>query len=109
MIAGTKTFTADVFKEVGGTPVGPDVDHFVPVNPEVLASLNPDVIIVPSTKGTAAHDVQSIYSDPRFKSTNAVKKNRVVTMDEDILLRRGSRVDHLVTGAYSALVSSGAH
>jgi ABC-type Fe3+-hydroxamate transport system substrate-binding protein len=109
LIAGTKTFTDDVFKEVGGTPVGPDVDHFVPLNAETLVALNPDLIVVPSSKGTAAHDEQSIAADPRFKSTNAVKNGRIATMDEDVVLRRGARVDHFIEGAYKVLVGAGNH
>jgi iron complex transport system substrate-binding protein len=107
MIAGTNTFEDDVFKEVGGTPVGPNVGNFVPLNPELLVSFNPDVIIVPTIKGTAAHDVDSITSDSRFKSTNAVKNGRVIPLDEDVVLRRGARVDHFIDGAYSALASNG--
>jgi iron complex transport system substrate-binding protein len=107
MIAGTQTFTADVFKEVGGTPVGPDVNRFVTLNPETLASLNPDVIVIPTTKNEATHDLQSVASDPKYKSTNAVKNGRIVAMDEDIALRAGERVNNLIDGAYKAVATQG--
>jgi iron complex transport system substrate-binding protein len=106
MIAGTKTFEADVFREVGGSPVGPDTDKFVPVNAETLISENPDLIVVPTTKATGAHDIQEIVSDPKFKSTNAVKNGHIQAMDEDIVLRRGTRVDHFIEGAYKAVISA---
>lgn len=109
LIAGTKTFQASVFHDVGGIPVGPDTDKFVPLNAEVLISQNPDVIVVPTTKATGPHDIQEIANDPRLKSTNAVKHARIVAMDEDVALRRGTRVDHFVTGAYEAIATAGAH
>ena len=109
LIAGTKSFEADVFKVVGGEPVGPSSDRFVPVSAEMLISENPDLIVVPTTKATGAHDIQEIVNDPRFKSTNAVKNGHIQAMDEDVVLRKGSRVDHFIEGAYKAVESVGGH
>ena len=70
MIAGTDSFIADVVKSSGGTPVGPKGALYVPLDPELLASLNPQFII---TSG----DYSPLVTDSRFKSLKAVRTTRV--------------------------------
>lgn len=97
MIAGTKSFIADVVRKAQGEPMGPDADRFVPVSAESLVDLNPDVIV-------SAGDPASILKDPRLQTIAAIKNDRVLPGDPDYLLRRGSRVDKLITGLYKFFI-----
>lgn len=91
MIAGTKSFVADVVRKAQGDPVGPDSDQFVGASIESLIEMNPDVIV---SAGLAT----SLRKDPRLATISAVKNNRIVETDPDVSLRRGSRVDKLILG-----------
>lgn len=99
MIAGTKSFVADVVRKAQGDVIGPDADRFVPVSAEALVDWNPDVIV-------SAGDPASLLKDPRLQTLAAVKNNRVLPGDPDYLLRRGSRVDKLITGLYKFFIAS---
>lgn len=98
LIAGTKSFQADVVRVGGGTLVGPDSDRFVPINAEELIQLNPDMIL---TAGAP----DALMSDPRLKSLTAVAKVHVRGMDQDIAVRRGYRVQNLISLVHRALQS----
>lgn len=91
MIAGTKSFVADVVRKAQGEPVGPDADLFVSASAESLIELNPDLIV---SSGMAT----SLRKDPRLASVAAIKNNRILETNPDVLLRRGSRVDKLIGG-----------
>jgi iron complex transport system substrate-binding protein len=103
LIAGTKSFAADVVRTCGGEPVGPDADRFVANNPESLIQENPDLIILATDisglkdsgkKRDAMMKVANTFAaDPRYKSITAIKSGNVAPMDADVLLRQGYRVD----------------
>jgi len=110
MVAGTKTFIADVVRGCGADVKGPDADKFVPLNAEQFIQTNPDVILVNepgfkvlmgdgrfgSVKAVAATkpilgEVTAHPDDPAAKA-----KLRVLPVSEDLLLRAGSRVQNLM-------------
>jgi len=107
MIAGTKSFLADVVNLAGGELVGPPVDTFVPASPENLATLNPDIIVLPTSDAHATADANSLFHDPRLQSLTAIKKDNIKALDEDVLLRRGARVDNLIKNLHLAIASKG--
>jgi ABC-type Fe3+-hydroxamate transport system substrate-binding protein len=96
MITGTDSFIADVVKASGGDPVGPKAPRFVPLDPETLISQNPDWIF---TSG----DEKPFTSDPKFKTLKAVTSKHVVAINSDVLLRRGTRVDGLITAIHNVI------
>ena len=102
-VAGTKGFIASAVKAGGGDLVGPDTKIFTPMNAEAVIAANPDVIIVPGTK-TDVKAALTVLGNPKYKTLNAVKNQRVRAVDQDVLLRRGGRVDLLVKGIHQALV-----
>lgn len=97
MIAGTKSFQADLIKKIGLTPVGPDSNKFEMLNPEQFVSLNPGFIVT-------AGKTDSLRNDPRFKSVDAIKNLRMVGLDSDIVLRKGARVDSFIKNAHKAVI-----
>ncbi len=98
-IVGTDGFLADIIRIGGGQIVGPKGEHFVPLNPETLVSLNPDVILVNGTKADHA-GYDSLIKDPRFATVTAIKQNRVGVIESNVLLRSGQRVDQLIKAAH---------
>ncbi|MDX2064437.1 MAG: helical backbone metal receptor [Fimbriimonadaceae bacterium] len=104
-IAGTEGFLADVIRVSGGSLVGPKADRFVPLSPESVIAQNPDIIVIPFEADQNKQDVSQrnaearvrlLLADPRFKSLNAIKNRKIVPIDEDVLTRRGYRVDKLI-------------
>lgn len=96
MFVGAKSFQADLIKSMGATPIGPNSDKFETLNPEFLMSQNPDVIIV-------AGDLNTFTADKRFASLKAVKEQRMFGLPQDIILRRGCRVDSCIYEGHKAL------
>jgi iron complex transport system substrate-binding protein len=97
MIAGTKSFQADVVKSIGADLVGPDSNKFEPLNPEFLISQNPGVIIT-------AGATKDFLSDKRFASLSAVKNLKIFGLEADVVLRRGARVDAFLLQGHKALM-----
>src|SRR5262249_51891715 len=108
LIAGTKSFQADVIRNCGGDLVGPESDRFVPVNPESMLQTNPDIVILAADISAYDRDknrqrqimvdiANKFVTDPRFRSTKAAATGHVFPMDADILLREGARVDQLMS------------
>ena len=110
MIAGANSFYADVLKSVGATVVGPEAEKFVNVNPEWFISQNPDAIVIGVNKAdppSANEAVAALLKDARFKNVNAIAKKQIIAIDQDVLLRRGWRVDKLIEGLHQALATTG--
>lgn len=105
MVAGTKSFIADVVKASGGEPVGPASEKFEMANAETLVSANPDFIVVgvSSDKAQATSELKAIVSDPRLKAMKAIAKNDVLPINQDVLVRRGNRVDRLIEAMHKLL------
>jgi iron complex transport system substrate-binding protein len=71
-------------------------DPFTPVNAEVLAELNPDVILV-MTKGLASvGGVTGLRNLPGIAQTAAGKEGRVLAVDDSLLLSFGPRTPDLL-------------
>lgn len=114
LIAGSRGFLADVVRTCGGTLAGPDADRFVDLNPESVAALNPDIILLAvdvapvgtsigagsnikeKQEAIASAALSKFRSDPRMAALRAVKSNRVITANADVVLRQGARVDQLI-------------
>jgi iron complex transport system substrate-binding protein len=96
MIAGKKSFAASCVGACGAEIVGPDSNKFEALSPESFIQMAPDGIIIATTKNDAEVAVKSLVSDPRIKSTAAIVNDKVFSIDQDVVLRRGSRVDKLI-------------
>ncbi len=88
-IVGTESFQADMVKACGGEPVGPKGTIFVAANAEELVSMNPDVIL-------SAGVADSLRKDARLQNISAIKNNRVMEFNPDVITRRGGRVDRVM-------------
>ena len=71
-------------------------DPFTPVSAEVLAELNPDVILVMSKGLASAGGVAGLKALPGVAQTTAGKKGRILAVDDSLLLSFGPRTPDLI-------------
>lgn len=100
---GTKSFLADAVRCGGGDVVGPNAERFVPLNVEMLVSLNPDTIVIPVDREKAKPQVDAVLNNPKLQTVSAIKNRKIVGLDADVALRRGGRVDKLISSVYRGL------
>ena len=102
-VAGTDSFVADAVRIAGGDAVGPKSEKFEAASPEAMVAAAPDMIILATSKDNGAKDLAALRSDPRFTNSPAVKNGRVTALNQDVVVRRGSRVDTLISQLHRAL------
>jgi iron complex transport system substrate-binding protein len=71
-------------------------DPFTPVSAEVLAELNPDVILVMSKGLASVGGVVGLKALPGVAQTTAGKKGRILAVDDSLLLSFGPRTPDLI-------------
>ena len=100
LIAGTKSFPGDLVTSSGGKLVGPEADKYVPIDAESLLKLNPDVIVTGGAPDPLLHD-------PRLKALTAIQKLRIRGIsNQDLVVRRGSRVEKAINMIHRAIVDA---
>lgn len=108
-LIGGKGSGADALIEAaGGTDVGAaaGLDPFVPLTPEALANLQPDVILV-MTKGLeSVGGVNGLLKLPGAAQTPAGLNRRVIAVDDTLLLSFGPRTGALIEALHAALDAS---
>lgn len=92
LAAGTGTLQADLLRNIHLDFQGPDTSLFSPINVEQLIAWNPDMIL------TTEEGFRAIQADSRVQTLSAVQNNRVFSVNPDILLRAGARLDQLAAG-----------
>lgn len=86
MTAGSGTFINYVIENAGGVNVAGEMSGYPQLNNETLIIRNPDVVILTtSTK-------ERFLSFPLWKNLNAVKNDRVYSINPDILVRPTMRL-----------------
>ena len=71
-------------------------DPFTPVSAEILAGLNPDVILVMSKGLASVGGVTGLRELPGVAQTEAGKKGRILAVDDSLLLSFGPRTPDLI-------------
>lgn len=91
--AGQGTFVNDLIKHAGGVNAFTGKGFSV-ITPETILTVNPEVILLPELpqEGFREKAVAALRRQPYFASTDALKHNRVVFINEDILSRPGPRL-----------------
>jgi len=92
MVAGGATLIDDVIRLAGGTNIASEIDDFGSMNLESIISADPQVIIVPTSMGSAGDPLcDFITTDPRLSNTSAVKNGRVYQIEGDLIYRHSPR------------------
>lgn len=96
MTAGPTSFIGELIQLAGGDNIFKDVKLAYPqVSEESLIVRNPDVILLPRTKGgpsDAAEAIRTLSERSGWKQMNAVKNKRVYLLEDDLVSRPGPRV-----------------
>ena len=71
-------------------------DPFTPVSAEILAGLNPDVILVMSKGLASVGGLSGLRELPGVAQTEAGKKGRILAVDDSLLLSFGPRTPDLI-------------
>lgn len=88
--AGKNTFLDDLIKVAGGTNLAaPAAGAYPELCPEYLLTASPEVIIIPSE--IEKKFFQEIKTNPILQKIRAVKNNRILVINGDILSRPGPR------------------
>ncbi len=95
-VAGTGSFVADVVKTVGGVPTGPSADKFAQMSSEALVAAAPDIIVLATSKERGDQDFAALKSDPRLRTLPAIQQGKIIPMNQDVVVRRGGRVDTFI-------------
>ncbi len=89
VVAGDGTFIDDILEKAGVENVAADAKGAYPqYSFEKLVDENPQFIIIPQGLITK----KQIQRDKRWKSLEAVRKNRILFINEDVMSRPGPRV-----------------
>lgn len=89
--AGKNTFINDLINIAGGQSIsGTETADYPQFSRETAIARAPEVIIVPESHGSELVSIEAIKRD--FAVTPAVKNNRVVGVNPDLIVRPGPRI-----------------
>lgn len=92
MVAGPTTFAGQIIELAGGRNVFADVkEQFPVISDETIVKRDPTYILV-GEKGDFAARKQRLRTRPGWQTLSAVKNDRVLVVDEDLLYRPGPRL-----------------
>jgi iron complex transport system substrate-binding protein len=91
--AGSGTMHDELIQMAGGVNIAHDLTWYADISLEAVIEANPGVIIAGVGMGTG-EDAPLLYAqtEPRLKDTDALKNNRVYSLDMDIVSRPGPRI-----------------
>lgn len=109
LIGGKGSGADALIAAAGGTDVGASagLDPFVPLTPEALATLQPDVILVMTNGLESVGGVDGLVTLPGVAQTPAGTNRRVIAVDDTLLLSFGPRTGSLIEALHAALDESG--
>ncbi len=92
MTSGHGTWIDEIIRLGGGVNIFHDTQNPYPtINPEEVIYRNPELIIVPlQYMGTTS--IEAFRDRPGWSSIDAIKKERIFEVDEDLVLRPGPRI-----------------
>ncbi len=92
MTAGPTTFIHQVIELAGGSNIFADAAQEYPqVSPEAVIERDPDVILGPSSHGSALV-ASKIAARPGWQPVKAVRQGRIAIVDGDVISRAGPRI-----------------
>lgn len=89
--AGKNTFINDLITQAGGRSIsGEETADYPQFSRETAIARAPEVIIVPESHGTELVNIEAVRQ--AFASTPAIKNNRIVRINPDLIDRPGPRI-----------------
>lgn len=105
LLGGTGSGADSLITAINCIDVGANFSDnpFTPVSAEILAQLNPDVILVMSKGLASVGGVTGLSALPGVAQTSAGKSGRVLAVDDSLLLSFGPRTPDLINQMASAV------
>lgn len=91
LVGGNDTPAASMIELAGGTNAATAFDDYRPLTTEAVAQANPDVILLFETGLSSLGGPQGLEDVPGLATTNAVKKQQIISMDGLYLTGFGPR------------------
>ncbi len=90
--AGPKSYTGEMLELAGGRNLFADTDQvYVPISEEEIIRRNPDAIVL-WQMGEPLERVGRVARRPAWRGLTAVRENRLLHIDDDLLSRPGPRL-----------------
>ncbi len=104
LVGGKGSGADSLITAVGAVDLGADrlPNPFNPMSAELMASLNPDVILVMSKGLQSVGGITGISNLPGIAQTNAGRSKRILSVDDSLLLSFGPRTPDLLKSIASA-------
>jgi len=103
-VAGSGTVQDEVIEIAGGENAFSDIKDWGTVSLEEFIDRNPDVIIVSVGHGVVGmQSYEYIVSEERLKVVDAVKNERVYTINADVISRAGPRIVDATETVYESI------
>ena len=96
LVAGGVTAAGSMIELAGGTNVYPDFPSYIPMTPEGIAELAPDVILTTDASVERLGGWDAFLERPGISQTPAAADGRVVAMDDLYLLGFGPRTGQAI-------------
>ena len=89
--AGKNTFINDLINIAGGISIsGEEATDYPQFSRETVIARAPEIIILPASHGSEIVNLEAVKN--AFSTTPAVKNNRIVTINPDLIDRPGPRI-----------------
>jgi iron complex transport system substrate-binding protein len=96
MIAGAETAAGAMIELAGGENVYPGFDGYLPMTPEGLVEIAPDVILTTDQSLREVGGLEGLLAEPGIAETPAAADGRIVSMEDLYLLGFGPRTGQAV-------------
>lgn len=87
---GRGTFMSELINMAGGENIADDTESWVEYSTEKLVEKNPDIILLSDMVANGNKDI--LDTENGYKETNAVKNDKVMIMDDNLVQRPGPRI-----------------
>jgi iron complex transport system substrate-binding protein len=90
--AGSGTFQDDAIRAAGARNIGADRKGFRPYSTEFLLAADPDFLLLSTMEGDPDRMRRDLLSDPALKRLSAVRRNHLVVLEANHIMRPGPRI-----------------
>jgi len=96
LVAGADTAAGQMIALAGGENVYPDLEGYIPMTPESIAEVAPDVILTTEDSLEQFGGLEALLDEPGVGQTPAAADDRVVAMEDLYLLGFGPRTGQAI-------------
>jgi iron complex transport system substrate-binding protein len=90
--AGAETFQDDAIRAAGARNIAARLKGFRPFSTESLLAADPDFLLLSTREGDPERMRRDVLSDPVLKRLSAVRRNHLVVLEANHIMRPGPRI-----------------